>query len=118
MMNHISIWLFSLAAFSANAAIRIGETGKPAAQIVIGEEAAPPTKFAANELAKALSEIIGSSVDLNREGEGAVKGRIFVGSSRAAVHAFPNVDLRHLAPEEIVIATGEQAAPGRRRRAR
>lgn len=71
-------------------------------KIVTRLQPAAATKFAAEQLASHLQLIAGAAPDIGAEG-GAETPVIFVGASAAAQAQFPEVVLRDLASDEIVI---------------
>ena len=99
--------LIALTTLSSNATVKIAENGKADTQIVVAEDSAAPTKFASKELSEALGKIIGGTVAISDGAADASGSQIFVGASKAARAAFPEIDFGTLASEEIVIKTSD-----------
>jgi hypothetical protein len=109
-MNNKMKWtvvaLILLASSPARSAVPIALDGKAVAQIVLGEENSQ-AKFAARELAKTLEAITGAKIETVAPGQADAKSIIYLGRSKSAAEAFPNVDFDQLASEEILIESGE-----------
>lgn len=106
-MKIYSAFLALSLALSIHGAVKIAADGKPQARIVIADDAAAPTVFAADELAKTLASIVGQNFEIVHAAEPG-RASILVGRSPAAQAAFPEIDFAKLLSEEIVIKTKDQ----------
>lgn len=92
-------FILVLAVLTSRASIQISRDGKPAVEIVIGENAPAPTQRAAHELSDTLKQITGAEFQIAKN-QNATGPALFVGQSPAAVSLFG--EIKDLAEDEIV----------------
>ena len=102
-MRTILIFVLTLAFVPVHAGVRIASAGTALCVIATQPGATPAERYAAEELAAALSQITGAAFELRELGEEAPESVIVVGPGSLAAKLFPEAELSQLGGEEYVI---------------
>lgn len=90
---------------SAEAAMKLAESGKPGIVIVSQQGATVPEQHAVRELASHLNQITGAQFEVQTQATDAPPNAIIVGQGALAAKLFPETDFARLGAEEFVIRT-------------
>ncbi|MGC8829801.1 MAG: DUF4838 domain-containing protein [Verrucomicrobiia bacterium] len=90
---------------NVNADIFLSKNGKPQYEIINDLQSSPPEKWAARELARVLSKIVGAEFQILQTANANSKKVIIVGRGSLAKKYFPEIDFDALGSEEVIIKT-------------